>query len=403
MKKELESYFIIPQSAVRIIRQSQLARSQKGLDKLYYIVSSLYCNQYKNFSPNYRGFLPLHSSILKRFLGNKLYTTFLRELMNIGIIERSGMYVPGQVSRGYRLKEPFRSDKAITIRIKDSKIASKKLTMRVTPEDYSSTVDRFLIKSLRNICIEYKDALKQLKIDLENKEKYTEYHFNSDFVAITDIATGQWRYSRDDFGNRAHHNLTNYRGSLKRFLKVNESEPLIGLDIANSQPFLFNIVLGKLFKEGLPSDAKKYKELTSQGMLYAYIQEHLESKHEIKQIKREFFSKVFFSRNFIGNRKNANRYTVLMENHFPNVYKAIWYCKKRGHRELPKTLQRIESYIMIETVINNLLEEKEDAFCITIHDELLTVKEDVSRVRNALEKGFSQFSLKPLIRIKKYS
>ncbi len=403
MKKEIKAHFILPESGFRRVMSSPMSKKSKSRDKLLFVVSSLYCYQYKNFNPDYKGFIPLHSSILKKFLGNHSYTSFIKELMRLGMIERSGLYVPSQISRGYRLKEPFRSDKPILIKAKDKVITNKLIATRISEEQLLTDVDRFLFKNLRRMSFRVEDGLEQIKTDLEMNEAYTQYRFNSDFVSIVELADENFRFTRDQFGNRAHHNLTNMRSSLKKFLRVDGIDELIGLDIANSQPFLFNVILRKMYPSEIPKDVEHYINLTSNGNFYSYLKEHLNNNKSIKQIKKEFFGKVFFSRNFIYGRKNTNEYTLLMEQHFPTVYKAIWHCKRRNHKELPKALQQVESHIIIDTVIESVSTKNPNAFCITIHDEILTTMEHLKLVENKLLDGFDQFSLKPLIRLRKYS
>src|SRR5690606_35584951 len=126
---------------------------------------SLYCYQFKNFNVDYKGFIPLHSSILKKFLGNQTYTTYIKELMRLGMIERSGLYVPTQISRGYRLKEPYRSDKPILIRVKDNVMTNKLVESRITEEQLLTDVDRFLFNNLKRVSFKINNGLEQIKTD----------------------------------------------------------------------------------------------------------------------------------------------------------------------------------------------------------------------------------------------
>lgn len=403
MKKEIKAHFILPESGFRRVMSSPMSKTSKSRDKLLFVVSSLYCYQYKNFNPDYKGFIPLHSSILKKFLGNHSYTSFIKELMRLGMIERSGLYVPSHISRGYRLKEPFRSDKPILIQAKDKVITNKLIATRTSEEQLLTDVDCFLFKNLKRISFRVDDGLEQIKTDLELNEAYTQYHFNSDFVSIVELADENFRLTRDQFGNRAHHNLTNMRSSLKKFLRVDGKNELVGLDIANSQPFLFNVILRKMYPSEIPEDVEHYIDLTSNGSFYSYLKEHLNNNKGIKQIKKEFFGKVFFSRNFIYGRINANDYTQFMETHFPNVFKVIQHCKRTNHNELAKALQQIESHIIIDTILKRVNECAPNVFGLCIHDEILCKKSDVDFIKMCIIDGFKQFSLTPMIKEKNYS
>ncbi len=73
---------------------------------------------------------------------------------------------------------------------------------------------------------------------------------------------------------------------------------------------------------------------------------------------------------------------------FPTVYAYMWKAKKRNYRRLPCEMQRLESRIMIDSVIGWLAEFKPAVPLLTIHDSVMTTPEHVPLVKRLIEVAF---------------
>lgn len=71
----------------------------------------------------------------------------------------------------------------------------------------------------------------------------------------------------DEFGRRYHSNLTNLRSELRKYLRV-DGQPLVQIDISNSQP-LFQAVVAE--QRGVTCPA--YKQVCEEGRLYEFLGE----------------------------------------------------------------------------------------------------------------------------------
>jgi hypothetical protein len=141
-----------------------------------------------------------------------------------------------------------------------------------------------------------------------------------------------------------------------------------------------------------------YENLTSSGKFYEYLMEKSEiDSSERKKFKKDFFGKVFFSRN------NDNyEYTEkkIFKKHFPNVYKAIYYYKEKEHRDLPIALQKAEVYIIINTIVRRIATDNPEIFITTIHDSIMTTEDNIEYVKKVMLEEFeNKYNLKPTLKV----
>ena len=73
--------------------------------------------------------------------------------------------------------------------------------------------------------------------------------------------------------------------------------------------------------------------------------------------------------------------------------------RKAGHKVVARTLQRLESTIMMEEVVPRLLAGDGAVGVLTIHDSLAVMATDADRARLAIEAAFAGRGLKPKVRV----
>jgi hypothetical protein len=378
-------------------------------DKYYYILTQLYYGKIFNKRIEHESFVNLSAKILHDILGCN-YKKYLQFLLVNGIIETDNQYIIGQKSKGYRLTEKYRKQKYEQIQITDKNIIENIAMFRAEQENkIKLNQHRYIYDCLQQIKIDAEGARNYIEQNIYNNEEYSSYNISVDL-----IESKSFFFTVDSTAGRVHNNITNLSRNLRPFLRYN-NEKLVEIDIANSQPFLFNILINDYgtynnycpisvydtnsilsYVSNKKTDILIYRDNTSSGKFYEYLMDNLEIYEDRSLFKVRFFKKVFYSKeNLYYISEERKRFTEL----FPNVSQIISYYKKDDYRNLAISLQRAEAEIMINKVIPKLAEL--GIYALTIHDSILTTPDNTETVKGIILKEFqNQYGLAPTIKTK---
>lgn len=373
----------------------------KWPDKIIYIMTLLYYGRILNKNDSEDSFIPLSSVILHYILND--YRVHLQFLIDNGIIETNNHYVVGHTSKGYRFTAKYSemifrkvtiSNKRMISKIKEHKMNQVKQRTAIQYVHIWNCLNRVKIKS---------NKAKEFLIN--SNLKTSKYIRN--LIAVEMIENGIFFQVVDNTAGRVHNNITNMSKMLRPFLR-HENSRLIEIDIANSQPFLFNILINSYMKDHRESitdiynnlsyvtDLEIYKNLTSKGEFYEYLMSELAITEQREAFKIRFYKKVFYcaeNPSYVSTERNQFRQL------FPTVSKIISYYKKDDFRQLAIKLQKAEADIMINTIVPVLAEK--DIFLLTIHDSILTTKDNAGIVKETILAEFKRkFNLIPTLKIK---
>jgi hypothetical protein len=177
---------------------------------------------------------------------------------------------------------------------------------------------------------------------------------------------------RNSTNQRLDTNFTNMASELVN--EICKQNNLVQIDLSNSQFSILSMVLSKELKS---DDYKLFKELTSRGRLYDYIQYKLGLKTP-KRAKQLMFE-IMFSSYLLRNPLKKK-----IKDIFPSVINWIdQYKKTNGDREFSIMLQKIESDIFIDKMYHQI--KKKGLLCFTKHDSLIVKEENVQDVLNIVE------------------
>lgn len=243
---------------------------------------------------------------------------------------------------------------------------------------------------------------------------------------IMSIQINDYKAKIDTSVHRQHSVLTNMQKDYRNFITYNGQE-LASIDISNSQPYLMCLLFNPEFwKENstinininnLPSNIKAiinpsllimignyvngldeeklatYKEKASSGLMYEYIRdranEHFGTSLVRDDIKTMLFM-VFFSKNGYLNQKGAELKRLFKEL-FPEIYELIVLIKSENHAAFAILLQKIESEIILHRCCKRIWEEGNQQIPIfTIHDSIVTTKENVKFVKKIMQEELTQ-------------
>jgi hypothetical protein len=349
-------------------------------------------------------FIPLRGKILQSVLGGR-YKDYIKYLLAEGIIETNNRYQIGKKSKGYRLGKKFRNVRFKHVEIADENINRKmKVFKEYQVRGIKYPQHKYIYNCLTKVEIKEDEARYFIEQNTTEAEKYNSYSYSIDLIAWKEFF-----FVVDSTAGRVHNNVTNLSSELRQFLRY-ENQELVEIDIRNSQPFLFNLLIQDYFNSvsnislsyGNQSlikypdmeDIGLYKRLTSNGKFYEYLMPYFPA------VNREEFKKKVFGRIFYNDEKKYEYAEwLIFKDIFPNVARIITHYKKDNYKNLAITLQKAEAEIMINRIVPRLAEKK--IFILTIHDSILTTKGNTDMVKKIILDEFkNQYGLIPTIKTK---
>lgn len=214
----------------------------------------------------------------------------------------------------------------------------------------------------------YLNELSEAKNDKDKDSAFKRY--SSRISSVNAIHNGSLnktlRFKRNDTNKRLDTNLTNMASDLRPFIVGYEN--MSYLDLSNSQPVLFNILLQSYRKkasEALLKEIDRYFSITTSGKWYEWLQGlYGLTRNECKEI----WMKIAYS-------KNAHNTEIknVFRKEFPLVYGIIAEIKKEKHANFAIALQKIESKIFIDEICKELVNNSIIPY--TMHDGLLVPSE----------------------------
>lgn len=357
---------------------------------------------------------PLKMTYIKMLVPNG--DRYLFALIEMGVIIRTGAYIPSATSYRYYFTEMYRS-RYISIPMTNMKLARR-------IDKAQTQFKRQGSKSVRgfNNQVQY---LKRLTITDEHAEYIkTNYStdtekYNSIMASATRIINGDLHWSVDSTSGRFHSNLTNMNKELRPFLRV-DGKRLCNVDIKNSQPFLSTILLTnpskvswmtnnpafsmllESLKISMYQDVKKYISLVVSGAIYEHLMCEFE-KEGLKLTRSETKAqmlRILFARNRTPKDETNRKCREIFKDRFPEVHRI--FAKVRGNDTGDKftsfsrfaiLLQRIESYLMLDRILKRVYKELPGVVAITIHDSVMTgvLTTDVEAVRKIMIEEMTDF------------
>lgn len=357
--------------------------NDRDLDRLHYIIHLIY--EQRILYRVVDDYVPLKAIYLRNLIIRN-YNDYIKLLIDKKVIECDRHYKKSEKSLGYRLCEPYKNVKHKEVGFKTNCVQKNidRWNQRRLP---TTDVHLYLYSLLQQIEINYEEALNYV-----NGLSIDEY--NSAKIAIDKFKNKEFFLYSDEFGNRVHTNITNLKSVLRKYL-LHNNQKLVNVDIVNSQPLL---LIPSLFSsirctfdvyfDDIGLDLLKYKQLVESGRLYDHMMEHS------GETDRSAFKEKFFRETFFG-KKTSRLFCDL----FPTIAAEMMKIKSKDYRKLAQIMQRTESKLMITKICGRLMQEHPGVFIATIHDSILTTKDNVSKIQKIILEEFANYNLSPTIRI----
>lgn len=390
-------------------------------DKLIYILHLINWlhSRKKDSLENSDGYTHISRFVLNKTIKN--YKDYIEYLKNCKIIEEDKNYIVGKKSRGIRFTNNYQTP-ITPIKVTDWALIKNIVYLRRHYDFSETTKLNFLKKNFEKLNVDIKGAIKYLKNlykkDIRVGNKFPRIAFNSRLLPICKLfSKDNILFFVDNTSGRLHTNLTQLKSELRKFVKY-DGKVLYSIDLSNSQPFLMqslldselfvknnmeqkiknvspsedvNLIKKLISKNANKEDVKLFKKIVSNGQFYENFTEILlvtgELEHIPKEEVRDFVKNITFSSIFSKNASiRYNNAVVLFKKTFPNVYKIISKIKKERHATLAIILQRLESELFLQKCCKIINEEKPGIPIFTIHDSIITTKENIEYVKSIIEK-----------------
>ncbi|QXP58432.1 hypothetical protein [Olleya sp. HaHaR_3_96] len=234
--------------------------------------------------------------------------------------------------------------------------------------NYINTETEKLELKLINDKIDKKEFYKQIK-KLPNR--YTQR-----ITSVKNLHFGKknksLKFNRNSSNKRVDTNLTFMAKDIRKFIVGIEN--MSYLDLSNSQPVLFNIILKNHYKNvsnELKEEIKRYYLITISGNWYEELCDIFKLNrncNEDREIAKKNWMKIAYSKN-----KGYRTLKNIFKRYYPKINEFIETMKSNDHSQFAIKLQKTESEIFINEICKNLVENKIIPY--SIHDGVLVPKQ----------------------------
>ena len=377
INNKLYSLQFLPEVIKTITNSKVFIFNEKTL-KTNYIVDIVHNLLLKYYFKKNNNFI-LNAEVLKDKYGF-LYNYYINYLIYNNIIILVSNYKIGYKSRTYSLNESIFNNKIYRYKNYDKVLVRKFKSKFIDISSYNEWIDidvkSKLIDDLFSISIDqdrsifFLDSLKDRNIDVYNRNIYSVECINNKHIF----------YHFDDYG-RMHTNFTILRSFIRKNCLYIDNEEVCELDISNSQVlFLAKLMVDSNSKWLDKVELDIFKELVISGRFYDYLmlKFNISDRKEVKNL----VYKVLFGRNN-GNSKPDK----FFKNLFPTIHNFIklYKMENNNYKTLSYELQRMESNLIFNKIIKNIILLDDNIKVITVHDSIIfqsRYKEVVTNIFN---------------------
>lgn len=222
----------------------------------------------------------------------------------------------------------------------------------------------------KGICMKYKFLVPTsgdiVDIDMVTNKEFRWYDLIQN--SLLEAGYEDIKISRDTFGRRVHHSgIRDYKKDFKGFYTI---------DSISSQPRLLYLDM----KEKGLYDEKFFDIFENDKDFY------LETQYELNLQERQEAKDLFMY--WVNSSGYVPNYNI--HNLYPVVSKYIKDRKKGSYKDMASYLQRLESKIWIDDILNNLPVE----WALPIHDSVIVKKEDADDVLDFCKMKYPELRFK---------
>lgn len=363
---------------------------------LLYIIYHLRTYPFKSRDYSPSDFIPIKLQYLRNLITYDKTKYFLDILVSEGVLSCDNKYIVGEKAKGYKIADKYRSQKFYLEEMVNKRLSEKiqkvlqQFKNNILEKDDSYAYVTNCMEDLEIDTIEALKILKGIRLPKDTKSSLQTMleRFDDKFAVV------------DDIGNRLHNNLTNIATVLRKTLTY-KGNKLVQCDLKNSQPLFFRIYLNK-YPLIPQSELDKYLDVVCNIGFYEFFAEKLKMKltdGNRGDFKKKIFGGVLFDRN----RKVLSKYEKVFKEEFPLIFHCMRDMKKEDYKNIPISLQKLESQFIFHCV-DVLRDIHKGIELLTIHDSICTVDGKETVVYDVMmEEFYNMFGILPKIKVEKFA
>ena len=368
--------------------------------------------------------VPLCSKILQPKYGAN-YRLMLDYLVQNKIINENHQYLDGKCRKfGVTVKSGQLKNLTVIDIGLDTKYG-KYVKKRHNKEQVKAKSKDSYIRELRNEFYNLKFDSTSALIDLNlRKDSLTYEQFiaiSDDIICLHHQNQNRRYFNRNTTNQRIDNNITSLKSFYKKYIISTTS--LFQLDLNNSQPVLFNVVLDLIIKlineeinikditltlcygnkrlkqlitqcyQGIKDNAKlvgflqneilKYKHFTSNGIWYNHLADLYNDFYLTEYFDRQAAKSLWMALAYSGdNSQNYKKSKEAFKQNYPGISKIFQIFKKTNYKDLSIILQNIESKIFIDDISKALIHA--GIVPLTVHDAIIVNENQLIQSREIM-------------------
>jgi hypothetical protein len=367
----------------------------------------------------------IYAQLKMEFLRNKIWNAekYIQLLISAGIVERIGGYKPEVNSYKYRFTSAYQSP-YVTTELKNQKLLRKIYKVNADAGRKDKRQYPKQNQQIKSMTIEFENAVRLSNEKFPNKDQVNKLNYA--LGAITRIHNKDFYYKVDETGNRYHNPLTNLPKFLKGLIKI-MNKYIAGIDIRNCQPLMatkyftdpagakefflgeYPLMRLKCLRLTEQQDVKRFLLLTSKAEFYKYLETEFnkrglfykrDKEQGIDELKDKIFQ-ILFDKNHHTSKEKRIFFEL-----FPGVEKAFSVLKMDDYKNFVISLQRMESYVVLDVIIKRLNDEHPDMVATPIYDSITTsiATDDIKTVRQVMTEELTKFvGISPVLKVENFS
>lgn len=338
------------------------------------------------FSSNLDIKFNLYSTILRKRYGEH-YNYYIEYLCDNGFMSLVSKYYVGKKANTYKIDSKsiydvvrWKNFDKFLIKKNDNRYESSITEM--IGNNIELDIKRKLVNCLNRIQIDYDGAFEYLN-KLKNENLIEDSKYQKNIISIENINSQHFYFNFDDFG-RFHTNFTILKKEIRNEYLTIDNEILTEVDIKNSQPLFFAVLLKEELSD-INQDTQKYFDLVKNGLLYDDIIANSDIKE--RNDAKELIYKVLFGKNSESRKENR-----IFKKLYPSVFEYICEYKdlRDNYRELSHDLQRMESNFIFNQVIKEIFDTYPEIILFTVHDSIIFPMSYKDKVETIFHKHFQK-------------
>ncbi|MBW3597198.1 MAG: hypothetical protein KY475_07975 [Planctomycetes bacterium] len=334
-------------------------------------------------------------------------------LVGLGVIHCDYLFDRGKRAYGYRLQPDYRKTHRIVCQnaALSRKIQSVCSEEEVTPGPVHLWLEEAFERLAWDMNAMTRLAARAVPDDGTDTEEYRQRLRG----AVQRIANGDLWATVDRFG-RFHTPLTSLPKQW-RSLVTCDGVPLVGLDLANSQPLIAGLAARQFYAskwskhrllqrtfaqqadpyrygvrpaDGRVDGVERYIELCERGQFYESLMQPGDDRDTFKV---RLYSAVFF-----GENKWKGPLKTRFEQAHPEIAAMLRTMKAKDYRRSAWLLQNYEATLFIGAIAARIRDERPDLPLYTIHDAMLTTAQHLPYVAAVVREEFARLDCHPTLK-----